>query len=211
LTAARCDPKINHIRVVSTLREIGASNAYAAFSISDVARATHALLVVNAGSTGSFSLPVPVGLLITDGKTINQMNRSTKDGGVFCVSGDQLAIAPVLKMDARKCAQAVQRGPLLSSASSTGGTNERHRRTAVALDDKGRLVIVVTHDKTTLSALATFLYTSELVMKVQSALNLDGDASSGLLLDDPSNGKRISIGNVDGLVASAIAVTGRKP
>ena len=210
-TAARCDPKIYRIRVVSTFREIGKANSYAAFSIREVARVTRALLVVNAGSTDSYSLPAPVGLLITDGITISGIARSAKNGGVFCVAGDRLTIASVARMESQKCTDAVQRGPLLSSGSSAGEANERHRRTVAALDDKGRLVILVTHEETTLSALATFLYTSELVMKIQSALNLDGDASSGLLMiGDRDNTKRIAIGNVDGLVASVIAITERK-
>lgn len=89
--------------------------------------------------------------------------------------------------------------------------SDRYRRTVVALDHEGRLLLLVTNEKTTLSALAAFLYTSKLDLKVQSALNLDGAASSGMLITiDSGQAKQVITGNVDGLVASAIAIVEKK-
>lgn len=98
----------------------------------------------------------------------------------------------------------------MSDSLSGKGVSGRSRRSTVALDDRGRLVLLVT-EPTTLSAVAAFLYKTELDLRVQSALNLDGSTSSGLIMTTgPSDTEPIVIGNVDGLVASAIVVTERK-
>lgn len=212
-TLVRCDPKVCRVRVVDTLRVIGRGgkgNAFAAYSIREVGKVTRALVVINAGSTGSYSLPAPVGLLMTHGAVVSRVNPSSTNGGILCVAGDHLVIAPVSGMSLQKCSDAVQRGPLLSNLAGVAGASDRYRRTVVALDQEGKLLMLVTNEKTTLSDLAAFLYTSKPDLKIQSALNLDGDTSSGMLLAAGSGqAMPVTIGNVDGLVASAIAITGR--
>lgn len=169
-----------------------------------------ALVVVNAGSTASYSLPIPIGFLKTCGIVMSPVNRLAESGGIFCIAGDHLAIRAVLRLEPPRCSDAVQRGPLLSDSLSGKGVSGRSRRSTVALDDRGRLVLLVT-EPTTLSAVAAFLYKTELDLRVQSALNLDGSTSSGLIMTTgPSDTEPIVIGNVDGLVASAIVVTERK-
>jgi hypothetical protein len=74
----------------------------------------------------------------------------------------------------------------------------------VAVDAVGRLLILVTRETTELSAIVSYLFVSSRDLNIQAALNLDGDVSSGLVF--ASHGKLQTLGNVDGLVASAIAI-----
>jgi uncharacterized protein YigE (DUF2233 family) len=208
--AVRCDPKSYRIRIINTLRAIASTNAFAAYSIKEISKATRALVVVNAGSTGSYSLPAPVGLLITDGMVVNPATP-VKDGGILCVNGDHVAITPIMPKASLKCSDAVQRGPLLPNGPPVQDAKGRYRRTVSAIDDKGRLLVLVTNENTTLAAVTALLYNPRLNLATQAALNLDGDTSSGMLLTtDTTRTKSIAIGNIDGLIASAIAIIDRK-
>jgi exopolysaccharide biosynthesis protein len=208
----RCDPKRATVHVVDTFHEIGSSNAFAAFSLREVAKRTGALVTVNAGSTRSYNLPSAAGLLLTNGKIVHPATLFPKDAGIFCVAGQRLAITGPSSFRSLKCQYAVQRGPILgrsalgSTASSTGQKEERYRRTVFALDNKARLLILLTDGEATLSSIATYLYSSTSLV-VQSVLNMDGDRSSGLLLSGDLDYKFREIGNVDGLVASAITIS----
>lgn len=206
--ALRIDPRQNQVRVVDTFQEIGRSRTSAAFSLREVQSKTKALIVVNAGSTASFALPAPVGLLKTRGKVVSAPNYLAKvdQPGIFCVIGNRVAIMPLLPQ-LPNCIDAVQRYPVLSADSSQVETS-RSQRTVVAVDGGGRLLIFVTLDKTTLSGVAAFLYRSTPTMNIQSALNLDGGPSSGLILAGDPTGNGQTFGNIDGLVASAITISG---
>src|ERR1700722_1827843 len=68
----RCDPKKNHVRVIDTFHELRQANSFAAFSVREVRSKTRASIVVNAGSTASYSIPAPVGLLQVGGKIRNK-------------------------------------------------------------------------------------------------------------------------------------------
>lgn len=207
----RCDPTRNEVRVIDTFREIGKGNTLAAFSVRAVSKKTGALVSLNAGPTASYTLPVPVGLLLVRGKVVNQANFRAANGGIFCVTGDRVAILNLSSFKSQNCSYAVQRGPLLTraSASANDDKSERYRRTVLAVDKEGKLLILVTSEKTTLALVAAFLYTSRPDLKVQSALNMDGDASSGLLIAAGRSSKPIEIGSVDALVASAIAISSK--
>ena len=63
----------------------------------------------------------------------------------------------------------------------------RARRTAIGQDTSGRILLVVASSGTfTLAEMSQFLLNSDFDLAV--ALNLDGGASSGLLLREPSEG-----------------------
>jgi uncharacterized protein YigE (DUF2233 family) len=202
----RCDPRKNQVRVVDTFHELRKANSFAAFSIREVRNKTGASVVANAGSTASYSVPAPVGLLQIRGKIVSRPNFRAEHGGVLCVNGDHISILPLSSTKLPKCSDAVQRGPFLSrdSVSVSDPSTKRYRRTVAALDTNGRLLILVTRESASLSAIVSYLYVSNLNLNIQFALNLDGDVSSGLVL--ARDEKLTTLGNVDGLVASAIAI-----
>lgn len=202
----RCDPAKNPVRVIDTYHDLGAGKSFAAFSVREALSKTGALVAVNAGSTESFSLPIAVGLLMTRGRVIHAANLKASDGGIFCVAGAQVSITSLSSFQAQRCTYAVQRGPLLSPdyVSHTHDKGERYRRTVLAVDKENRLLILVTSDKATWSGTANFLYSAQSNLQVQSALSMDADVSSGLLVS--AGPKPLEIGTVDSLVASAVAV-----
>jgi uncharacterized protein YigE (DUF2233 family) len=172
----RVDPVKSRIRVIDTYHEIGKANSYAAFSIREVKAKTGASLVVNAGSTASFSIPAPVGLLQVNGRVVSPPNYTAKDAGVLCFAVGRISIVSLSKDQRLECSQAVQRGPVLlpqTPPSTTG--SQRHNRTIAAVDSKGRLIILVTSEPATLAAVKNFLYDSGGDLKVVSALNMDAD------------------------------------
>lgn len=201
----RSDPKRNRLRVIDAYHELGKGSTFAAYSLREIKRKTGATIAVNAGSTASYSLPVPVGLLQIGGRIVSRANLRAEKGGVLCINRDHVSIVPVSATAAQSCVDAVQRGPYLSKESlSAVDAEQRYRRTLAGVDGDGRLLILVTRESTTLAGVASFLYTSKLNLNVQTALNLDGDRSSGLLVADGKSG--IEIGSIDGLIASAIVI-----
>jgi uncharacterized protein YigE (DUF2233 family) len=204
----RCDPKRNRVRIIDTFHELRKANSFAAFSVREVRNKTGASIVVNAGSTASYSLPAPVGLLQIGGNIRSKPNQLAEHAGVLCLAGDQIFILPLSTVNSTRCLDAVQRGPFLSQDSLrvSDPSSKRYRRTVVAVDSVGRLLILVTREATELSAIVSYLFVSNSDLHIQSALNLDGDVSSGIVFarDDSLQ----TVGNVDGLVASAIAIYG---
>ena len=70
---------------------------------------------------------------------------------------------------------------------SADGSDERARRTVIAIDQQGRVIFLVVDSLSfTLPELANFLIQSDL--NLQIALNLDGGTSSGLLFNEPRQG-----------------------
>lgn len=207
----RCDPKISEVKIVDTASTLGKTNPYAAFSLRELLNETHASIVVNAGSTTSFSVPSPAGLLRVGGKTINPPRLHVKNAGVLCIRRDRLDIVRFSATLPKGCLDAVQRGPFLSQdLTQENDSSARFRRTVVAVDGGGRLVILVTKDGTRLSAISALLFEGKLNLDIRAALNMDGAASSGLIVADDQGVKDSVIGNVDGLVASAIAIRKRR-
>jgi len=202
----KCDPAKNDVRVIDTYHDLGTGKSFAAFSIREVFNKTGALMAVNAGSTASFSLPIAVGLLMTHGKVVHQANLKSEDAGILCVAGAQVEITDLSSFRPQRCTYAVQRGPLLSPAylSRVHDKGERYRRTVLAVDKENRLLVFVTSDKATWSGTAEFLYSARSGLQVRSALNMDADVSSGLLVSAAP--RPLEVGSVDSLVASAVAI-----
>jgi uncharacterized protein YigE (DUF2233 family) len=204
----RCDPKVVQIRVADTASELGKTNGYAAFSLKEVAEKSGAAIAVNAGSTSSFSLPVPAGLLIVHGKLVSKPRLRVPDGGILCIRRSQVFIEPFSVALPKGCSDAVQRGPVFSREFANNSTT-RYRRTAAAVDKVGRFIILLTREPATLSSVNSFLYDPGSALGVQSALNLDGDMSSGLVFGPDQGVKETAIGTVDSLIASAILIRRR--
>ena len=203
----RSDPLKIHVRIIDTFHELGKGNSLGGFSVREVAKKTGALITVNAGSTASYTTPIAVGLWLIHGRIIHEVNSKATNAGILCITADGVLIANVQTFASHKCVDAVQRGPLLARPSAAAGQEkgDRYRRTVVAVDKSGKLLILITSDKTTLAAVAAFLYTAHPEFGVQLGLNMDGDASSGLLTAG-LGAVPLEIGSVDALVASAIGI-----
>ncbi|MEP6821375.1 MAG: phosphodiester glycosidase family protein [Chthoniobacterales bacterium] len=139
-----------------------------------------------AGVNGGYFDPehAAVGLLISDGQTVQAKQKAKLLSGVVSVVNGRLqiersgAFSPKKKpADARQC------GPfLVERGRAVAGLNNARaaRRTFILVADKGRAAIGYASD-VTLAQLGDLLATPGLApdLKVQSALNLDGGSSSG--------------------------------
>lgn len=204
----RCDPRKRQIRIVDMARELDSASA---FSLAALNNKTKALALVNAGSTASFNFPSPVGWLRISGKDRSKPNFQVRQPGVLCISNGRLSIFELSSTRLPSCVDAVQRGPFLprNFAPIHGFSDGAYRRTIAAVDGENRLLLLVTNDPASFSAIVSFLYSSQSGLDVQSAFGLDSAASSGLLVsgansESPDGG--IAAGNINQLVASAIAI-----
>lgn len=147
---------------------------------------TGADLVVN----GGFFTPenVATGLVVVDGKPSGQSYEGF--GGMLVVFGDGVDIWPLAERPYQPDA-AIQYGlqsfPMLVQAGEAVFIREdeqRARRTAVAVDRNGRLLFIAAEQAAfTLAAFSHYLAASDL--ELETALNLDGGTSTGLLLVSP--------------------------
>jgi uncharacterized protein YigE (DUF2233 family) len=142
------------------------------------------LLAVNAGYyTEDYHA---TGLIISDGTRSGQSYAGF--GGMFAVQADRVQVRWLVAKpysSAEQLRQAVQAFPMLVHSGGKVGISEDDgqlaRRTVVGQDRKGHIVFVVSPDAFfTLKNLAAFLAASDL--ELDTALNLDGGPSSGLML-----------------------------
>ena len=203
----RVNPKLNVVRVIDTKQELSAENSFSEFSLREIRQKTKATIVVNAGSTKTFSFPDPLGLLKVKGKLVSRTNAQTPHGGVLCLSGRAVSILPASSNPESKCTEAVQRGPLLPPTfrAFTSDWNVRSQRTMFAVDSEGQLLILTTRTSSSLAGAASFLYNQRPDLHIQTILNMDGSGSSGLLFG-MSTADTLTVGNVSSLVASALAI-----
>ncbi|MCS6841736.1 MAG: phosphodiester glycosidase family protein [Roseiflexus sp.] len=127
-------------------------------------------------------------LLVTDG-TAHGVSY-TGFGGMLAVSSDGRIWIQALRDEPYNPAvpldQAIQSFPMLvypgSAAAEITDNGQRARRTAVAIDRVGRVLIIVCPISAfSLQALAAWLVSSDL--EIDRALNLDGGSSSGLFVN----------------------------
>jgi hypothetical protein len=140
-----------------------------------------ARLVFNAGFFDEND--AALGLVVADGQAFGRSYETY--GGMLAVdpagavSLRWLPAQPHLPGEA--LSQAVQSFPMLIRPDGTAYADEdggRARRTAVGLDDQGRLVVIIAPDGLfTLAGLAAWLHGSDLGLT--AALNLDGGGSTG--------------------------------
>jgi len=144
---------------------------------------SHPLLVVNAG----YFTPEhhATGLIVADGKRSGQ--SYTGFGGMLAVRSDRVEVRWLVAKPysaSEPLQQAVQAFPMLVNAGKPAldeDDGKVSRRTAVGQDRRGRIVFVSSTDLVfTLKSLSAFLAASDL--ELESARNLDGGTSSGLLL-----------------------------
>jgi uncharacterized protein YigE (DUF2233 family) len=142
------------------------------------------LLAVNAGYfTEDYHA---TGLIISDGTRSGQ--SYTGFGGMFAVRADRVEVRWLVAKPynpTEPLRQAVQAFPMLVHSGGKPGLSEDDgqlaRRTVVGQDRGGRIVFVVSPELFfTLKALSAFLAASDL--ELDTALNLDGGPSSGMLI-----------------------------
>ena len=146
------------------------------------------LLAVNAGYfTEDYHA---TGVIISDGTRSGQ--SYTGFGGMFAVRADKVEVRWLVAKpysSSEPLRQAVQAFPMLVHSGGKAGLSEEDgqiaRRSVVGQDRKGRIVFVVSPDAFfTLKNLAAFLAASDL--ELDTAVNLDGGPSSGLMLAGPA-------------------------
>jgi uncharacterized protein YigE (DUF2233 family) len=152
-----------------------------------------------AGVNGGYFSPDfrPVGLLISDGKTIAPLQRARLITGVLSVSTRGVQILRVREFSRQaKVNAAVQCGPfLVDHYERVRGLNDSQlaRRTFVAAGESDRALLGICSE-ISLAELATILPTIRLAddLKIQRALNLDGGTSSAFWIAR-ENGSVLSI------------------
>jgi uncharacterized protein YigE (DUF2233 family) len=148
---------------------------------------TGAVLIVNGGFFTEAN--DATGLVISGGQTYGRSYEQF--GGMFAVSatGPDLRWLPQQPYDPGEPLQAaLQSFPMLLAPGGVAVPGEddgnRERRTVVARDQQGRILFLIAgYGHFTLYGLGQYLTATDLALDV--ALNLDGGASSGLLLAEP--------------------------
>jgi uncharacterized protein YigE (DUF2233 family) len=153
---------------------------------------TEALVVVNANYFDDED--DPVGVLVVDGEQVNGYYRFPRligAKGLFSVSGDEISLTPLYRssdVPEEMPDYAVQGYPFLVNPGGWPSfpyeTDARARRSVIALDNEGRILIMVSDQHLfTLYELSRWLVSSDL--GIDAALNLDGGRSSGLVINAP--------------------------
>jgi uncharacterized protein YigE (DUF2233 family) len=179
LLVARVDPRQVRMRVAYDRISPG--------RVGEWASALKPLLVVNGGYFDDQGRATA--LVIHDG--IAQGSSYEGFGGMFAVdSGGTISIRALRDQPydpGETLAQAFQSSPMLlvdGTAQLIEDDGDRSRRTVIAVDRQGRLLLIISSWPTfTLSGLAEWLQQSGL--ELVSALNLDGGSSTGLYLQTP--------------------------
>jgi hypothetical protein len=148
--------------------------------------AHHPLVAVNGGFFTADNRATA--LIVADGKAhgasyagFGGMLAASVDGRIWIQALRDEPYDPATPLD-----QAIQSFPMLvypgGAVAEITDNGQRARRTAVAMDRAGRLLIIVCPTSAfSLQALATWLASSDL--EIDRALNLDGGSSSGLFVD----------------------------
>lgn len=144
-----------------------------------------------AGVNGGYFDPdyQPVGLLISNGRTIGPFRRARLLSGVLSVANGRVRLQRVAEFSMKgKISEAVQSGPfLVDHARPVAGLDDSHsaRRTFVALGSGNALALGYS-SSLSLAQLGSVLTTGKITgdLKIERALNLDGGSSSAFWFRD---------------------------
>lgn len=162
--------------------------------LSDWAADSQALAVINGGFFDEAGHTIA--LLVHGGQPVGASYQGR--GGMFAVGHDGAvslrALADAPYDPAEQLAEAIQGWPMLvrpgGEAAYTYEDGNRDRRSALATDRSGNVLLIAAPTAAfTLAELSTWLASSDLA--VESAVNLDGGASTGLLLASVTHPERI--------------------
>jgi uncharacterized protein YigE (DUF2233 family) len=146
---------------------------------------THALAVLNGGYFNEKNQPT--GLLISNGQAYGSSYYGF--GGMLSVNAQgQIGLRSLRDQpyypNSEQIRQATQSSPMLmvNGQRTTFSANAAsERRTVVAIDKQGRLLLIISPNRAfSLDEMADLLASSDLL--IQTALNLDGGASTGMYL-----------------------------
>lgn len=220
LTVLRVDPQRFEIATVIPSSPLGGAQASHSYSLQELQRndAT-AVAISNGQATTNYNIPIPDGLLKTNGREVSPSNDHHPNGGVFCVTlHNRPAILTQEKTNVsdpdpfQNCRSAIQAGPVLirdgQSVVNRKADLQSWERTVVAVDSDARLLLIVS-ESTTLGELVDRLLQLRAELKIENALNLDGSYSSGLIYRTAGSDYQ-KVGNTRGLIGSAIIVHGSK-
>jgi uncharacterized protein YigE (DUF2233 family) len=152
--------------------------------LATAAQARRALAAVN----GGYFHPdrTPLGLVISVGKTIHQMERAKLLSGLLVAGAEGVTLRRVSEFKANpKLRDALQAGPfLVDGGKPVAGLNNARSaaRTVICMTGDGRGALLVCRSAT-LADTAQILLTAGLLPdggKITRALNLDGGSSTGL-------------------------------
>lgn len=188
LLIAKIDPKKFKLGIYQNKDVKKAKN------IKEIHEVTHSLLTFNgAYFTEDFK---PTGLLISDGQQIRDINNANLTNGILTI--DNEGNTQLLNQDTQlnNVEFAIQNGPILINAEGNimikkddGNTASR---TAIGLDNKGNLILIVLKQNLLNANNAMSLYNFAHMIKdspqmkiinITSVLNLDGGTSTGLMID----------------------------
>ena len=148
----------------------------------------------------------PLGLLVSGGKTLNPARQA--DWGVFAVSHGKATLHHVKEFDAKPDVSfAVEAGPrlVLDGKPVVSLKPQVARRTAIAVDGSGRVLLVATEGPLFTSELAELLARPEADggLGAVAALNLDGGSSTQMYVN--LEGEHVDVVGIGG-VANTVAV-----
>lgn len=178
LLALRIDPARYELKVVSVPLD-----RIAQTPVTAVAKSLGAHAVIN-GSFFNAELGI-LGLAIADGKQVSAQTFAGENRGIFFVRKGRPQLIHRNRFAPEGVTQAIQSGPWLISSSVPQTEYKRpdhiNRRSAVCLDDEGRVLQVVTDTAVNGITLSDFARALE-GLGCREALNLDGGTSTQMLL-----------------------------
>ncbi len=207
----------NRVVILSSEEELNKKPVSESFiySVRNLNRILSPVAMINGGFTGSFTFPIPTGLIVHNKRTISSINRADSflQGGVFCIKNSQKNGVDIIKSSDYKentCFEALQNGPLIIKDGRNNISrfinrvnrrfvNTPYSRSIVAID-KNKDILLIQTDSISLNELVNFLINN---LSVISALNLSGHTDSGMIYNSKSFGK------IDSTVPSVIAVFSR--
>ncbi len=171
-------------------------------SLAELAKDEKVPAVANGGYFGHKNEPVT--LLISGGKQLRKPFETLPCSGVFTLDGKgRAAVRPLKGVEPPYAGIdfAVQNSPLLVHRGKAVFRDKkilRFRRTAVGVDGKGRVVLVVADTGLAYEELAVILNTREKLggFGLRDAVNLDGGASSGMALNHEKAKRHVKAGRV---------------
>lgn len=174
LTLALCDTSKTKVRVLD--RPNGESS-----NLAQVMEEENCI----AGVNGGYFDPdyAPVGLLISDGKTLAPLRRARLLSGVLSVVNGRVGLQRVAEFSPKtKASQAIQCGPFLVDRGTSvhGLENSRTARRTFAATGGGNRFILGVSSAVSLAQLSRILVAGRVAgdTKIDRALNLDGGSST---------------------------------
>jgi hypothetical protein len=189
-------------------------------------------IAVNGGFS-SYSADVPLGLLVVTGKVYSTVAKERprfgqsnsrseyaqyRWSGILCENAASGAweILAIARYTPGSCRQALQAGPVpvqpprIVGISPNEVKETAYVRTVLCLIDASQVRVITTHSPVNLYPLAQWLSRPEVAagLGCQSALNLSGDTSSGIVIQ-PARGTPVSFGEGSFPLPTALIFEGR--